>query len=214
MPLLLAWKSRVRGLSPDQRDTHGMAAAQLPLKEFDGGHSGHSDSLGSFWCPVPRGGTGRELRELQAASSLLSGSSARELPTAAGAPLPSWGAVFPHPAVPGASPLAYPSSVPSHSSFSSWELQKERRKSVRPCCLPAPGQRRAPAQPCPVGKDTGAGGSPVGQDRGTAQALAPSVLPERLLLPFFPFGEQKVTRGCRTRKCPHPSLPPCCLLRA
>ena len=81
----------------------------------------------------------------------------------------------------------------------------KRRNSVRPRCPPAHGQRQTPAQPCSVGKDTGAGQSPVGRDRAAAQALAPSVLPEQLLWPF-PSGDQKVTRGCRTQKCP-PSLP-------
>ena len=121
---------------------------------------------------------------------------------------------MPCPAAPGASPPPYPSSVPSHSSFSARELQKERRSSVRPRCPPARGQRRAPAEPCRVGKGTGAGGSPVGQDRGAAQALAPAVLPEQLLLPL-PSGDQKGSRACRTCKCPpHPSLSACCQLPA
>ena len=54
----------------------------------------------------------------------------------------------------------------------------------------------------------------MGQDRGAAQALAPPLLPEQLLLPL-PSGDQKGSRGCRTCKCPpHPSLPACCLLPA
>lgn len=42
-----------------------------------------------------------------------------------------------------------------------------------------------------------------GQDGGAAQAMAPSELPEQQLLPF-PVGNQKVTWGFRTWKCPHP----------
>ena len=85
---------------------------------------------------------------------------------------------------------------------------------MRPRCPAARGQRRAPAEPCRVGKGTGAGGSPGGQDRGAAQALAPAVLPEQLLLPL-PSGDQKGSRACRTCKCPpHPSLSACCQLPA
>ena len=213
MPLLLGWRSSARGQSPRQRDTHGMAAAQLLLEEFERRQTRHSGSLGSFWWAVQREGTGRELGEPQGASSLLSGSSARELPAAAGAPLPRRGAAFPPSGCARSIPPPYPSSVPTHSSFSARELQKERRSSVRPRCPPARGQRRAPAQPCPGGKATGAGPSPGGQDRGASQALPPAVLPEQLLLPS-PSGDQEGTRGCRTRKCPHPSLPPCCPLPA
>lgn len=73
--------------------------------------------------------------------------------------LPQLGAVFPRPSSFSWSiPPAYPSSVATHSSFSAWDLQIERRESVRPCC-PQPwakvgactalccgaGQRRCPS---------------------------------------------------------------------
>lgn len=64
---------------------------------------------------------------------------------------------------------AYPRSALTQSSFSAQQLQKERRKSLSARCSPACGQRRAPTRPCPVGTATGAGRSPVGQDRGAAQ---------------------------------------------
>ena len=76
MPLLLSWRASARGQWPDSRDTHGMALAQLLLREFDGRDAGHSGSRGSFGRPVHRQGTGRELAEPQATSCPLSGSSA------------------------------------------------------------------------------------------------------------------------------------------
>ena len=63
MPLLLGWRSCARGQSPRQRDTHGLAAAQLLLEEFERRQTGHSGSLGSFWWAVQREGTGREVGE-------------------------------------------------------------------------------------------------------------------------------------------------------
>ncbi len=60
----------LRGQSRDKRDTHGMAAAQLLLQEFDGGQSRHPGSLRSFWLPVH--GKGQRKNEPQATSSLSS----------------------------------------------------------------------------------------------------------------------------------------------
>lgn len=116
---------------------------------------------------------------------------------------PRWGAVFPRTAAPGASPRLTPAVCPPTAPSAPGSCRKRGERASGP----------AAPQPCPAGKDTGAGQSAVGQDRGAAQALAPSVLPEQLLLPF-PSGDQKVTRGCRTWKCPYPSLPPCCPLPA
>ena len=124
-------------------------------------------------------------------------------PQAQGHLSPHWGAVIPHPAVPGASPRLTPAVCPPTAPSAPGSCRKRGERASGP----------AAPQPCPAGKDTGAGQSAVGQDRGAAQALAPSVLPEQLLLPF-PSGDQKVTRGCRTWKCPYPSLPPCCPLPA
>lgn len=45
--------------------------------------------------------------------------------------------------------LAYPSSVPTHSSSSTQELQKEKRSSVGPCYSPACGQRQGLHSPAP-----------------------------------------------------------------
>lgn len=113
----------------------------------------------------------RELCEPQAASSLLCGSCARELPAATGAPLPSWelgsltGLCLEH-------PLALPQQCGHPQVLQCLELQKQRRSSMKCHCPPACGQ---------------------------------------LLLPF-PSGEQKVPKGCRVCKRPHPSLIACCLL--
>ena len=63
MPLLLGCRSSARAESPDQRDTHGLAAAQLLLEELERRETGDPGSLGSFWCPVQREGTGREVGE-------------------------------------------------------------------------------------------------------------------------------------------------------
>ena len=95
MALLLGCRSSARGQGPEQRDTHGVAAAQLLLQELDGCQMGDAGSLASFWCPVHREGRGRELGEPQAVSCLLSGSCARELLAATGAPSPAGGCVPP-----------------------------------------------------------------------------------------------------------------------
>ena len=74
------------------------------------------------------------------------------------------------------------------------EREENRRQA------PLPPRLWAGAGACtalPRGRDTGARRSPMGQDRSAPQALAPSVLPEQLLLPF-PCGDQEVTRGCRS----------------
>ena len=63
MPLLLGCRSSARAERPEQRDTHGMAAAHLLLEELDGWEAGDPGSLGSFWCPVEREGRGREVGE-------------------------------------------------------------------------------------------------------------------------------------------------------
>ena len=63
MPLLLGCRSSARAESPDQRDTHGMAAAHLLLEEFERRETGDPGSPGSFWCPGQREGTGREVGE-------------------------------------------------------------------------------------------------------------------------------------------------------
>lgn len=185
------------GTEPRARDTHSIvAAAQLLLQVLDGWQARHPGSLISFWCPVQRAGTGRELGQAQAASSLLSGSSARQLPTAAGAPLPSWGEVFPRPAAPGASPRLTPAVCPPTAPSAPGSCGKRGELASGPAA-PNPWGLHSRAQPCPVEKDTGAGPSPVGQDRGAAQALAASVLTQQLLLPF-PSGHQQVTRARRT----------------
>ena len=95
MGLLLGCRSSAWGQGPEQRDTHGVAAAQLLLQELDGCETGDVGSRASFWCPVHREGRGRELGEPQAVSCLLSGSCARELPAAPGAPSPAGGCVPP-----------------------------------------------------------------------------------------------------------------------
>ena len=48
------------GQSRDESDTHGTAAAQLLLQDFDGGQSRHPRSLCSFCLPVHREGTEKE----------------------------------------------------------------------------------------------------------------------------------------------------------
>ena len=92
--------------------------------------------------------------------------------------MPSCGAGFPLLCL--EHPPSYPSSVPTHSSFSTRELQAEETQHQAPL-TPSPGQTQVPARPCPMGKGTGAGQSPMGWDRDISQALACSVLPEQLL---------------------------------
>ena len=161
MPLLLGWRSSARGQSPRQRDTHGMAAAQLLLEEFERRQTRHSGSLGSFWWAVQREGTGRELGEPQGASSLLSGSSARELPAAAGAPLPRRGAAFPRPAAPAASPRLTPAACPPTAPSAPGSCRKRGEAAS------------GPAAPQPVGRggrlhSPAPGGRPRGQDQAPA----------------------------------------------
>lgn len=85
-------------------------------------------------CAVGRA-RGRELGEPQAAASLSSGSSAREMPTATGhlSPAGSWVSplVCAH-----SVPPPYPSSVPSHCSFSS---QKQPGEPATGPAAPGPG---------------------------------------------------------------------------
>ena len=184
MPLLLGWRSSARGQSPRQRDTHGMAAAQLLLEEFERRQTRHSGSLGSFWWAVQREGTGRELGEPQGASSLLSGSSARELPAAVGAPLPSWGAVFPpRTAPPGASPRAVSTGPPGCTARQG--LPQER---ADPELLQRPGAaEREEKQPeCPLLPSL------------RAEAGAGTALPRGARHS----GRRKPCRGAGQRRCP------------
>ena len=153
--------------------------------------------------------------------------SARELPAAVGASLPSWGAGLPRPAAPGAFRAVLLPQQGAHPQLLQGPGAAEREEKQRQAPLPPPrGQRRAPAEPCPVGKDTGAGGSPGGQDRGAAKALAPSRPP--FGLPFWgPAGDAEMppiplvpAAGMPTPQAPPgqaglpPSLPACCPLPA
>ena len=134
----------------------------------------------------------------------------RELPAAAGAPLPSWGAVFPHPAAPAASPRLTPAACPPTAPSAPGSCRKRGE--------PASG----PAAPQPVGRG-GRLRSPAPWGRTPERDEAPWGRTEALPEPWLPVSCQSscfrppllgTQRGCGTCPCPHPSLPACCLLPA
>lgn len=98
--------------------------------------------------------------------------------------------------------VSSPSLPLTPRSFSAWELQKERRTSATPAASPAQGQMCLHSPTLWERIQEQWKGPWWGQDRGAARAMAPSELPEQQLSPC-PAGDQKVTRGCKTWKCPH-----------
>ena len=182
-----------------------MAAAQLLLQELDRQQTGHSSSVWSFGCPVAQEGTGKELSEPHAASSLLWGSFAQELPAGTGAPLPIWGAMFPHLTVPGAWPRLTPAVCAARAPSAPRSCRKRGEGASGSADSPARGEEWALAEPCPVGKDYRGRTKP----RGAGQRHSPrpgSLYPARaasFALPFWgPTGEQDMQEVAV-----HPALP-------
>lgn len=162
MPLLLSSRTSARGQSPD---THGMAAAsQVTWALFaPSGVLCTGKGQGDSWVSP-------KLHLLSCQAALPeSCPQLREHLYPAGEPY------SPVQLYLQASPRFTPAMCPLTAPSAPRNCRK-RRNSIRPHCPAAHGQRQAPAQPCPVRKDTGARRNPMEQYRGTAQALAPSVL--------------------------------------
>lgn len=152
--------------------------------------------------------TGKGEGESQAASSLSSGSSARDLPSATGAPLPSHRAVFPHLAAPAASPRLTPAVCPATAPSAPGSCSKRGERASGPAA-PQPLGGAGACRALPHGEGHRGRRSPSGSGQRCCPSPGSLWQPQQLLLPF-PFGEQRVSRGCRRWQGPlhHPKVAP------
>lgn len=153
-------------------------------------------------CAVRRA-RGRELGEPQAAPSLSSGSSARKMPTATGhlSPAGSWVSPL---GCARSVPPPYPSSVPSHCSFSSQELREEENQLQVPLPLARAQAQVGTCTSLPCGEAhngrTRARGAGV---RHCPSPALPRPCPSSCLRSSFPPGDQEVVKwpGAAARGC-------------
>ena len=158
MSLQLGWGSGAQAQSPEQGDTLTAQPGSTPSPGLS--WMGHR-SLGPPWsCEEGESWVTAKLPLLSCQAALP-----ESCPQLQGRLSPAGELCSPVRLLLKHSP-AYPCGVPTHSSFSTWEPQKEA--STGPAA-PQPEGRRAPARSC--GKDTGAGRCPM---VGVGQSCCPS----------------------------------------